>query len=111
LTAARADRQSAESQLRDRTTFAQMEIAAARADYEAAKAGSEGFDRLTADARSLLDKEEHAFTAGASSLLDVIEATRSLRETEESAVDAKKQWIQAEGRLLAAAGTLLVEKQ
>jgi cobalt-zinc-cadmium efflux system outer membrane protein len=110
LRQARANQRAAQDSLRDRVEQARREVEAARLDYLAAQKSSQDFDALAEDAKSLLSKEQGAFAAGASTLLDVLDATRALRDIEESAAAARAQWIQAEAKLLSATGTLLTER-
>jgi outer membrane protein TolC len=109
LKAARLTRQAADREYMDRLDTARAEVHAARLEVDSAKSTSEGFDKLSQDAKSLISKEQRAFAAGANTLLDVLDATRALRDIEESAADARAKWIQAEGRYLSATGTLLVK--
>lgn len=110
LRQARANQQAASNSLRDLRVQARREVEAAQLDYTSAERSTQGFDTLAADARSLLEKEQAAFAAGANTLIDVLDAVRALRDIDESAVAAKAQWIQAEARLLAATGTLITER-
>ncbi len=108
IRAAHLSRQAADRSIADRLRTARSEIEATKLELESSKAASLGYERLTNDGKTLVQKEQRGFAAGASSLLDVLEATRALRDIEESAADARTKWIQAEGRYLSAIGALLV---
>jgi cobalt-zinc-cadmium efflux system outer membrane protein len=84
-----------------------LEASAAAKDLEAAKSSAQIMAHLVADAQSLLEKEQKAYAVGASTLLDVLDATRTLREIQQTSIDAKQKLIQAEGKYLAATGAVL----
>lgn len=102
---------AAQRSLEDRRATARKEVQAAKSDLDAATEEAGGFDALEATAKQLLDKEQRGFSAGAATLLDVLEATRSLREIEETAVEAKTRQIQAQAKYLSATGALLSDTQ
>lgn len=107
--AAQAGERAAQASLVDRQIIANNEVAAAQADLDSARLAVASFAHLVADARSLRDKEQRGFELGASTLLDVLDASRALREIEEGAIDAHLRLSQAHARLLAATGTILGE--
>ncbi|AIE86222.1 outer membrane efflux protein [Fimbriimonas ginsengisoli Gsoil 348] len=107
--AAQQGERAAKALLADRQAIAQSEIASAQADYDAATATLASFERLAADARTLLEKEQRGFDLGASTLLDVLDATRALRDIEEGVVNARLSLAQAATRLMTTTGTIVGE--
>lgn len=102
--ASKLNRLAAEQALRDKRKKAEAELVEAQNDYRAAVAARDSFEKLVADARGLLEKEQRGYTLGAASLLEVLDASRSLREIEEGAIDARSKVALAGATLLAAAG-------
>lgn len=109
--AARDAEKSALATLADRRKIARSEVDAAQADYDAAQTSVASFERLSVEAKTLIDKEQRGFELGASTLLNVLDATRALREIQESLVDARQRLMQSSAKLLTATGTTLAPEE
>lgn len=103
--AAQAERKA----LDDATARAQAELDAVKVELAAANAQREGFERLLADTRELVRVSDVGYREGATTLLEVLEANRSLREVEESLVESRLRVAQAQAAYLRTTGTLLGE--
>lgn len=106
----KASQLSAEAErkaLDDAIAKAKTELEAVNVELEAANAQREAFGRLLEETRELLRVSEVGYREGATSLLEVIEATRSLREVEESLVEVKLRVAQAQAAYLRTTGALL----
>lgn len=86
---------------------ARAELEAVAIELSSAQAQLESFVRLAADARDLVRASEIGYSEGATSLLEVLEANRSLREVEQSIVESRLRLAQAQSAYLRATGTLL----
>ena len=107
---AKAGRAAAEAErkaLDDATARAQAELDAVNVELAAANAQAEGFERLLTDTRELVRVSDVGYREGATTLLEVLEATRALRELDESLVEARLRVAQAQAAYLRATGTLL----
>jgi outer membrane protein TolC len=105
--AAKALREAAERTLEDKRRAAQADVVAARRDYEAADLAVRSFEKLKSDAEALVTKQRRGYELGGATLLDVLDATRSLREIEEGAIDARVKLALASAALLAATGEVV----
>jgi outer membrane protein TolC len=105
--AAKLLREAAERTLEDRKRQAEAEIFAAKQDYVAGIVAVKSFEQLRQDAESLVKKQQRGYDLGAATLLDVLDATRSLREIEEGAIDARVKLALASSALLAATGEVI----
>ena len=76
-------------------------------ELAAANAQSAGFERLLTDTRELVRVSNVGYREGATALLEVLEATRALRELEENLVEAHLRVAQAQAAYLRTTGTLL----
>lgn len=85
----------------------QSELAALRTELAAARRQLDGAQKLGERARQLVRASELGFAEGATSLLEVLESTRSLREIEEGILAARLRLFQVQSDLLTASGTLL----
>jgi len=101
--AAEAERRA----LADATARAQADLDAVNLEIAAANAQREGFERLLADTRELVRVTSFGYNEGATTLLEVLEATRALREVEESLVESRLRVAQAQAAYLRTTGTLL----
>ena len=99
---------SAQQALQDLTTQAAAELQAARVEFAGASQEAGEYTQLIQDAKSLLEKEQQAFASGAGSLLEVIDAARALRDVEDGESEARTHEIEAEAKLLAASGSVIV---
>lgn len=102
-TQAKAEREA----FTDAERRARAELDAVAIELASARAQLESFVRLTADARELVRASEIGYSEGATSLLEVLESNRSLREVEESVVESRLRLAQAQSAYLRATGTLL----
>jgi outer membrane protein TolC len=93
----------------DRKAMSIAEVSVAKAELDSAIESSKFLDQLEKDARQLLQKEQRGFALGASTLLDVLDASRSVREIEESKIDVRTKVLQYSFRLLTVTGTVLTE--
>ena len=93
--------------LDDATARAQAEVEAVNVELAAANAQSAGFERLLTDTRELVRVSNVGYREGATALLEVLEATRALRELEENLVEAHLRVAQAQAAYLRTTGTLL----
>lgn len=95
--------------LEDATNRAQAELDAVQVEIEAANAQIASFQTLIASARELVEKSEIGLREGAAAitLLDVLEATRALREVEQGLVEARLRLAQAQAAYLRASGRLV----
>lgn len=95
--------------LDDATRRAQAELEAVQVELAAANEQVASFQTLIASARELVEKSEIGLREGAASitLLDVLEATRALREVEQGLVEARLRLAQAQAAYLRASGRLL----
>jgi cobalt-zinc-cadmium efflux system outer membrane protein len=95
--------------LEDASARALAELGAVQGEWQAANAQVASFQTLIASARELVEKSEIGLREGAASitLLDVLEATRALREVEQGLVEARLRLAQTEAAYLRASGRLL----
>lgn len=107
LSAANHAKDAANETLRDRIALAKSEVQASRLELDAARQSVDSFTALISDARTIQEKLQRGYLAGANTLLDVLDATRSLRDVEESAIDARSKLLQATSHYLSATGTIL----
>lgn len=93
----------------DKKANSAAEITATKAELDTAMGASKSLEQLEKDALNVLQKEQRGFALGAASLLDVLEASRSVREIEESRIDARTKILQYSFRLLTVTGVVLTE--
>lgn len=89
IRASEAKRKSLEAHVKDAITNAEAELKALDSEIQTAQEQVEAFQKLVTESRDLLDLIHIGFSEGVGSLVDVLEATRSLRELEEETVQAK----------------------
>jgi outer membrane protein TolC len=89
--AARLEADSLRQELADRTARIESEVQAAEIARRAQKTRLDRFQLLLADARILVSKAQTAYAEGYGTLVDVLEASRALRELESEAVEARRQ--------------------
>ena len=89
--AARLEADSLRQELADRSARIESEVRAAEISRQAQKTRLDRFQLLLADARTLVDKAKTAYAEGYGTLVDVLEASRALRELESEAVEARRQ--------------------
>ena len=110
---ARYETKSAEKQmeaggqsLEDARQKAEAELSATLAEFSGAKALVDSYRPILESARILLRKTQVGYDEGASTLIDVLEATRALREVEEGSVEAEQRLVEASIAVYRAAGVL-----
>jgi outer membrane protein TolC len=84
-----------EQALEDIRLTAVAELSATREELLSAKTQVESYRNILESARNLVDKTRIGYEEGASTLIDVLEATRSLREVEEGSVQAEQRVAEA----------------
>lgn len=107
VSAANRRAEAAKRALDDAVRIAHSELEAAEIEV---KAASQQIARLTAvleATRGLNDKTEIGLREGANTLIDVLDALRTLREIEENIVEARLSLASAQAKHLRATGTLL----
>jgi cobalt-zinc-cadmium efflux system outer membrane protein len=88
---ARLEADALRNDLADRTARIESEVLATEVSRRAQQARLDRFQSLLADARTLVDKAKTAYAEGYGTLVDVLEASRALRELEGEAVEARRQ--------------------
>lgn len=78
-------------QIIDATTKAQLELAAAKIEIDARQARIQRFQAILDSARDVVAKSQKGFAEGFGTQIDVLEATRALREVEQELVEARQQ--------------------
>lgn len=107
--AAQAQADAERRNLQDAMARAQAELEAIQVELEAANAQVASYQTLIASARELVEKSEVGLREGAATitLLEVLEATRALREVEQGLVEARLRVAQGQAAYLRASGRLL----
>ena len=99
--------QAGQQSLKDAKVKAQAAIDAAMLEFTGAKVQVEEFRRILESTRTLVRKTQIGYVEGASTLIEVLEATRTLREVEEGLVEAEQRLAETNIALYKAAGVLL----
>ena len=107
LKAAQTGAEAERKALADATARAQAELDAVNVELSAANEQRESFERILTDSRELVRVSEVGYREGATTLLEVLEATRSLREVEESLIESRLRVSQAQAAFLRTTGTIL----
>jgi len=92
---------------RDATVKATAEVAALDIQIKSASERVASYEKLRAGAADLVDRSQRGFAEGFGSLLDVLEATRALRDIEQELVEARLDYNLSIAAKYAATGTLL----
>jgi cobalt-zinc-cadmium efflux system outer membrane protein len=92
---------------RDATVTATAEVAALDIQIKSASERVASYEKLRAGAADLVDRSQRGFAEGFGSLLDVLEATRALRDIEQELVEARLDYNLSIAAKYAATGTLL----
>lgn len=110
----RNERRSAEKKaeataqsLKDARAKADGELTAALQELAGASTQVESYSSLLESTRTLMRKTQIGYDQGASTLLDLLEATRALREVEEGSVLAMQRYTEAKIAVYRATGMLL----
>lgn len=83
--------EAARKQLLDSTTKAQLELEATKIEIDARQARVQRYEAILGSARDLVAKSQKGFSEGFGTQIDVLEATRALREVEQELVEARQQ--------------------
>lgn len=105
--AARTKAEAARRTLADATGIALSELAAARLELAAAGEQIQRYQTIIESARSLVEKSRIGFAEKAITLVELLEATRALREVEEGFVETRLRQARAQARYLRASGRIL----
>ena len=105
--AARTLANAARKALDDATRIAQSELEAARIELTSATEQVGRYQTMLESARSLAEKSRIGFTERAITLIELLEATRALREIEEGYVEAQLRLARAQAAYLRASGRIL----
>lgn len=105
--AARALTESARKALDDATRLAQSGLEAARIQLVSASELMGRYEQMVVTARSLVETSTVGFGERAITLVELLEATRALREVESSAVEARLRLAEAQAAYLRASGRIL----
>ncbi len=109
VSAASSRAEAARQLLADARAIAASEVDAARTEVAASVQEVSSFEKIVQTARLLVERTRTGLTEGASSLIEVLDALRALRETEETLIEARLWLAQAQGRLLHVTGQLVVK--
>jgi len=93
--------------LADAMVRAQAEVDAVQVELSAAVAQVGSFEGLRTDTLELVRVSEVGYREGATTLIEVLEATRTLREVEEGLVESRLRVAQAQATYFRTTGTLL----
>lgn len=93
--------------LDDAARLAKGEVLAAEVEMRGARAQVERYAALVAEARELVARLRPGLTQQATTLIEVLDATRALREIEQAHVEARERRARAEAEFLRATGVLL----
>lgn len=105
--AARSREAAAQKALDDAKRIAEAELRAAQTELESAKAQVLRYEQIVTDARALVEKSRIGFTEKAITLVELLESTRALRETEEGLVESRLRLAKAQSAYLRASGQIL----
>lgn len=89
--AAKLRAEAARKQLLDATTRAKLELEATKIEIAARQARIQRYGAILGSARDLVAKSQKGFSEGFGTQIDVLEATRALREVEQELVEARQQ--------------------
>ncbi|MBS1701381.1 MAG: TolC family protein [Armatimonadetes bacterium] len=99
--------QATAESLRDATAKAEAELSASLQELAGAKSQIDSYASLIESTRTLMRKTQIGYDQGASTLLDMLEATRALREVEEGSILAMQRYTEAKIAVYRATGVLL----
>ncbi len=83
--------EAARKQLLDATANAKLELEATKIEIDARQARIQRYEAILGSARDLVTKSQKGFSEGFGTQIDVLEATRALREVEQELVEARQQ--------------------
>ena len=105
--AAQATTLATRKSLEDATRIAQAELRSSQVELVAAQEQITGYEAIVETARLLVERSRAGYTDRAVTLIELLEATRALREVEESFVEAKHRLALSQAKYLRANGTIL----
>ncbi len=82
---------AAKAQLEDAQRRAASELKAVQIEIYAAKAQVDSYEKILTSARDLVEKSQRGYSEGFGTQVDVLEATRALREVEQELVEARER--------------------
>lgn len=83
--------EAAAKALSDATARAEQELAAVQIELESRQARIKSYEAILVSAKDLVVKSQKGFSEGFGTQVDVLEATRALREVEQELVEARQQ--------------------
>ncbi|MCW5940245.1 MAG: TolC family protein [Fimbriimonadaceae bacterium] len=83
--------EAAKKSLADATALATQELVAIQRELESRQARIKSYELILASAKELVAKSHKGFSEGFGTQIDVLEATRALREVEQELVEARQQ--------------------
>jgi cobalt-zinc-cadmium efflux system outer membrane protein len=83
--------EAATKALSDATARAEQELAAVQIELESRQARIKSYEAILVSAKDLVVKSQKGFSEGFGTQVDVLEATRALREVEQELVEARQQ--------------------
>lgn len=104
--AAQLRAEAATKSLADATARAEQELAAVQIELESRQSRIRSYEAILASAKDLVAKSQKGFSEGFGTQVDVLEATRALREVEQELVEARQQLAFAVIKQYEAAGYL-----
>lgn len=105
--AAKIRSEAAERTLADATTIAVGEAHAAQTEMEAAQGQVARYDALVSSAKELVERLRPGLTEQATTLIEVLDASRILRDVEQASIEAKARLAKAQARYIQVTGQLL----
>jgi cobalt-zinc-cadmium efflux system outer membrane protein len=83
--------EAATKALSDANARAEQELAAVQIELESRQARIKSYEAILVSAKDLVVKSQKGFSEGFGTQVDVLEATRALREVEQELVEARQQ--------------------
>ncbi len=105
--AARRQVEAAKKSLEDATRLAATELRASQTELESAQEQVRRYEAIVKGARALVEKSRIGFTEKAITLVELLEATRALREVEEGFVESRLKLAKAKATYLKVSGQIL----
>lgn len=105
--AARKKAEAAEKRYQDTEGIAKAELSAIETEIESARQQVATYSEIVALARDLVTRSQLGYSEGVGTLIDVLEATQSLREVEKERAEAKLQLNKSLIQYYQTTGTLL----
>lgn len=99
--------QALEKAIADARKVAEAELEAAQVELDAANEQIDRFQEIDKATHTLVERSQIGFTEKAITLIDLLEATRALREVEEGMAEARLRLAKSQAAFLKASGQLL----